>query len=273
VTRREGAEKLMAEHELLVERRGRIATVTFNRPDQRNALSQGILDRLRRAFAELPADPELRVIVLRGAGGKAFSAGSDFADLRRAQDRGIMPSGPDDPFEHALAAVTDCPLPVIALIEGFAVGGGCALAAACDVRIAGQSARLGMPPARLGILYSQHELAPFLDLLGPGRTKLLFFSARLFDAPAALRFGLLDEVKPDDEVEAYAYALAEEIAANAPLTIRNTKRIIRHLTRRPLDADKLAEIEALLRQTQASEDFQEGQRAVLERRQPEFRGR
>src|SRR5215212_334590 len=111
----------MPEPELLVERRGAIATVTFNRPPQRNALSQAMLDGLREAFTGFGAEPGLRAVVLRGAGGRAFSSGSDFADLRRAQDRGIMPSGPDDPFEHALAAVVDCPLPVIALVEGFAV--------------------------------------------------------------------------------------------------------------------------------------------------------
>ena len=262
----------MPEPELLVEQRGAIATVTFNRPAQRNALSQGMLDGLRDAFRSFAPEGDLRVVVLRGAGGKAFSSGSDFADLRRAQERGILPSGPDDPFEHALAAVAECPLPVIALIQGYAVGGGCALATACDIRIAGQGARLGMPPARLGILYSQNELRPFLDLIGPGRTKLLFFSARLFDAEAALRFGLVDEVVPDDEVEAHTYALADEIAANAPLTVRNTKRVIRHLTARPLAEAEAAEVAALLRQTQTSEDFQEGQRAVLEKRPPRFRG-
>ena len=232
-----------------------------------------MLERLRDTFTSFATEPDLRVVVLRGAGGKAFSSGSDFADLRRALERGIMPSGPNDPFEHALAAVVECPLPVIALIEGYAVGGGCALATACDVRIAGQSARLGMPPAKLGLLYSQNELRPFLDLIGPGRTKLLFFSGRLFPAEAALRFGLVDEVVPDDQLEAYTYALADEVAANAPLSIRNTKQLIRHLTARPLGPAKLREIDDLIRQTQTSKDFAEGQRAVLEKRPPRFRGR
>jgi len=263
----------LSEPELLIERRGAVATFAFNRPAQRNALSLGMLEGLQRAFAEAESEPAPRVIVLRGAGGRAFSSGSDFADLRAAQERGILPSGPDDPFEHALAALVACPLPVIALIQGFAVGGGCALAAACDIRIAAESARLGMPPARLGLLYSQHELQPLLDLLGPGRTKLLFFSGRLFPARAAFHFGLVDEVVPDDQVEGHAYGLAEEVAANAPLSVRNTKRVLRHLTRRPLGEAELAEIAELIRRTQASEDFQEGQRAFLEKRPPRFRGR
>lgn len=263
----------MTESELLVERRGAIATLAFNRPDRHNALTTGMLEGLAAFFLQVADEPETRVVVLRGAGGQAFSSGSDFADLRRAQDRGILPSGPEDPFELALAGLLACPLPVVALVQGFAVGGGCTLAAACDIRLGSQSARLGMPPARLGLLYSQNSLQLFLDLVGPGRAKLLFFTGRLFSAQEAFQLGLLDEVAADDQAEARAYALAEEIAANAPLSIRNTKRILGHLTRRSLSQTELAEIAELLQQTQGSEDFQEGQRAFLEKRPPKFRGR
>ena len=263
----------MSEPELLIERRGPIATLTFNRPNQRNALSLGMLDGFQRFFAKTIDDSDLRVVLLRGAGRKAFSSGSDFADLRRVQERGILLSGPDDPFEQALGALLDCPLPVIALIQGFAVGGGCGLAVGCDIRIAGESARLGMPPAKLGLLYSDRELQPFLDLIGPGRTKLLFFSGRILSATEAFAFGLVDEVLPDQDVEKHTYALAAEIAANAPLSVRNTKRVLAHLTRRRLAEAEQAEIVELVRQTQASEDFQEGQRAILEKRAPRFSGR
>jgi enoyl-CoA hydratase len=264
----------MAEAELTVERSGAVATVVLQRPARRNALTWAMLEGLRRLFGdELPADSSLRAVVLRGAGGQAFSAGSDFDELRRLQERGIMPSGPDDPFEQALLALLTCPLPVISMLEGFAVGGGCALATACDIRLAGQSARLGMPPAKLGILYSQNELQPFLDLVGLGRTKLLFFSGRLIGAEEALRFGLVDEVVPDAELEAATYRLADEIAANAPLAVRNTKRLLAHLSRRRLTDDERAEIAALLRETQSSADFQEGQRAFVEKRPPRFEGR
>jgi enoyl-CoA hydratase len=263
----------VSESELLIERQGPIASLTFNRPAQRNALTLGMLEGLKRFFDAAATQSELRAVILRGAGGQAFSSGSDFAELSRALERGILPSAPDDPFEHALAALVDCPLPVVAGIQGFAVGGGCALAAGCDIRIAGESARLGMPPAKLGLLYSDRELRPFLDLIGPGRTKLLFFSGRLFSAADALRFGLVDEVVADDQVDGYAYRLADEIAANAPLTIRNTKRILRHLTRRSLSEAEQAEIAQLLRETQTSADFDEGQRAVLEKRKPRFKGR
>ena len=263
----------MAEAELLVEQRGPIASVVFNRPAQRNALTGAMLEALKRFLLERASDTSLRVVVLRGAGGKAFSSGSDFTDLRRAQDRGVVPSSPDDPFEHTLRALVEFPLPLIALIRGFAVGGGCALAAACDIRIAAESSRLGMPPAKLGLLYSQNELRPFLDLIGPGRTKLLFYSGRLFSATEALGFGLVDEVVPDEQVEAHTYQLAEEIANNAPLSVKNTKRVLNILTRLSLDAADLDEIEKLVRATQASQDLQEGQRAFLEKRRPRFVGR
>src|SRR5215210_7544328 len=138
----------MAESELLIERQGAITTVTFNRPSQRNALTLGMLDGLQRFFTEVDNERQTRAVVLRGAGGKAFSAGSDFGDLRLIQERGIVPSTAEDPFDQAFRALLACPLPVITLIEGFAVGGGCALAVGCDIRIAGSGARLGMPPAK-----------------------------------------------------------------------------------------------------------------------------
>jgi enoyl-CoA hydratase/carnithine racemase len=262
----------MPDPELVIEQRGPIATLTFNRPAQRNALTLGMLETFRRFFAELDPHGQTRVVVLRGAGERAFSSGSDFADLRLIQERGIVPSTPADPFEQALAALVACPLPVIAAIQGYAVGGGLALAAACDLRIAGQGAQLGMPPARLGLLYSQHELQPFLDLLGPGRVKLLFYTGRLLSAADALQLGLVDLVVPDGRLEAEVAALAEEIAGNAPLTIRHTKRILTHLTHRPLGEPEQAEIAALIQQAQRSQDFQEGQQAIVERRPPRFRG-
>ena len=263
----------MGESELLLDRRDAVLTITFNRPAERNALSRMMLEGLTDVFTNVNTDEGTRVVVLRGAGGKAFSSGSDLTGLRQAVEQGITPSSPDDPFEHALAAVTACPLPVIALIQGFAIGGGCALATACDIRVAAESARLGMPPAKLGLLYSQNELRPFVDLIGPGHTKLIFFSGRIFRAETALRFGLVDEVIADADVESYTYTLANEIAANAPLTVRNTKRILRHLTAQQLGETELTDIANLILQTQHSEDFQEGVAAVLEKRRPTFRGR
>jgi enoyl-CoA hydratase len=258
--------------DVLVESRGPIRTITFNRPEQRNALPPEGWAGLRDRLAEIAADPTARVVVLRGAGGRAFSSGYDIGALEELARHGIVLSTPDDPFEHALAAVIEHPLPTIAMVAGVAVGGGCTLAAGCDLRLAAGSARFGMPPARLGVLYSPNELKPFLDLLGPGRTRLLFYSGRIVGAHRARELGLVEEVLPDDELETYTYALADEIAANAPLSVRGTKRILRHMLGAAAPSEAAEEIDATIRQVNTSADLHEGMRAFLEKRRPEFRG-
>jgi enoyl-CoA hydratase/carnithine racemase len=257
---------------LLVEARGAIRTITFNRPDQRNALQPGEWLRLRDILTEIAGDESARLIVLRGAGGRAFSSGYDIAALRELEERGVVLSTPDDPFEAALAAVVEHPLPIIAMVGGYAVGGGCTLAAGCDIRIVSASSRFGMPPAKLGLVYSATELRPFVDLIGPARTRWMFFSGRLIDAQRALQIGLVDEVLPDDELETYTYALAEEIVANAPLSVQGTKRIVREMGGAAAPADAAERIAAEIQRVNRSADLAEGIRAFLERRRPEFRG-
>src|SRR5688572_14781207 len=214
---------------LLVDTQGPIRTITFNRPAQRNSLPPAEWLHLRDILAEIAADRSARVVVIRGAGDRAFSSGYDIGALHELEQQGIVLSTPDDPFEIALAAVVELPLPIIAMVAGYAIGGGCTLAAGCDVRIVGESSRFGMPPAKLGLVYSATELRPFIDLIGPARTKWMFFSGRLIDAARALQYGLVDEVLPDADLEAHTYALAEEIAANAPLSVQGTKRIVREM--------------------------------------------
>jgi enoyl-CoA hydratase/carnithine racemase len=257
---------------LLVEARGPVSTITLNRPEQRNALRPAEWLQLAELLGEVAADRAARVVVLRGAGGRAFSSGYDIGALRELQERGIVLSTPADPFEVALAAIVEHPLPIIAMVGGYAVGGGCTLAAGCDVRIAASSARFGMPPAKLGLVYSATELRPFVDLIGPARTKWMFFSGRLIDAQRALQIGLVDEVLPDDELEAYVAALADEIAANAPLSVRGTKRIVREMRGPAAPADAAERIAAEIQRVNRSADLAEGMRAFLEKRRPEFGG-
>lgn len=232
-----------------------------------------MLRDLVAALAELGADPGLRVALLSGAGDRAFSSGYDLAALDELEAQGVVLSSPDDPFERLLRALDELPFPIIALVRGACVGGGCALAAACDLRIAGESARFGMPPARLGLLYSDAGLRPFVELIGPARTRLLFYTGELIDARRAFEIGLVDEVVADDDVDAAGERLASRIAANAPLSVRGVRAILRRMRAPRPDPAGRREIEDLVRRALASEDYREGRRAFREKRPPEFRGR
>jgi enoyl-CoA hydratase len=272
VAGRWGSIRLAMTDILLVEARGPIRTITINRPEQRNSLPPAEWLHLRDVLSEIAADASARVIVLRGAGSRAFSSGYDINALHELEAQRIVLSTPDDPFEVALAAIVEHPLPTIAMVGGYAIGGGCTLAAGCDVRIAGASSRFGMPPAKLGLVYSATELRPFIDLIGPARTKWMFFSGRLIDANTAHGIGLVDEVLPDDQLEAYTYALAEEIAANAPLSVQGTKRIVREMGGLAAPSDAAERIVAEIQRVNRSADLAEGMRAFQEKRKPQFLG-
>lgn len=253
----------------------RTATLIINRPEKRNALSPEILKRLHDALTELAEEDKVRAVVLRGAGETAFSAGFDL---------GAIPSGMDgkkdlwsegiNPLEKALQSVIHFPYPVIAFVNGFAFGGGCELALCCDLRIGAEGIQMGMPPARLGLVYSPIGLARFLRTLGPGATKELFFTGRYISAERAKELGLLDYLLPRQEAEAFVREMASAIAENAPLALKGIKRIINMLTAAPLlSAEELREADRLVAASLRSEDFQEARRAFQEKRKPEFKGR
>lgn len=260
---------------VLVDREGGVVTLTLNRPERRNALSPELLYRLAEVFDLLQNDPEVRVVVVRGAGEEAFSAGYEIGRI------GESPSGPEStpgespsPFEHAMQRVAACPHPTIAMVSGYAVGGGCELAVTCDLRIAAENARLGITPAKLGIVYSPRGLHKFVHLIGPSRTRLLFYTGRIIDAASALQMGLVDQVVPIAQLSEVTYRLAGEIASNAPLSLRGTNLAVRYLTSyRGLPAQEEQEMAELRRRAQKSEDLREGQRAFAERRKPSFTGR
>jgi enoyl-CoA hydratase/carnithine racemase len=257
---------------ILLASRGAVRTITLNRPDQRNALPPAEWLRLRDVLETVAADREARVVVITGAGTRAFSSGYDIGALRELDEQGVVLSTPDDPFEVALAAVVEHPLPIIAMVGGYAIGGGCTLGAGCDVRIAAASARFGLPPAKLGLVYSATELRPFVDLIGPARTKLLFFSGRIVSAQYAYEIGLVDQVVPDSGLEATVDALADEIVANAPLSVQGTKEIVRAMRGSAAPADAAERIAAIVQRVNTSGDLSEGMQAFLEKRRPVFRG-
>ena len=255
-------------NEVLVTRDGPIVTLTFNRPEARNAMTWGMYERLNHTCEEADADDSIRVLVLRGAGGKAFVAGTDISQFTRFEtaEDGLRYERDGDQRAGRIARVRK---PVIAQIQGVAVGGGFGIAAGADIRIATPDARFGAPIARtLGNCLSMRAYARYLDLLGPSRLKEMIFTARLLSAEEALAAGVVHEIVPPERIEARVREVAETVASHAPITLRVTKEAIRRLQ----EARPLPDGDDLIATTYGSADFREGVRAFLEKRPPRWTG-
>jgi len=254
---------------IVVEREGAIVTLTFNRPEARNAMTWDMYRRLGEVCDEVDRDDAVRVLVLRGAGGKAFVAGTDIAQFLAfaGGDDGLRYERDADEFLGRIARVTK---PVIAQIEGFAVGGGFGIAAGCDLRIATPDARFGAPIARtLGNCLSMRAYARYLELIGPSRLKELIFTARLMTADEALAAGFVHEIVAGERIAARVREIAEQVAANAPITLMVTKEAIRRIH----EARALPNGDDLVAKTYGSADFHEGVRAFVEKRPPRWTGK
>jgi enoyl-CoA hydratase/carnithine racemase len=243
-----------------------VAQFTISNPDKRGALDPPLLAALVEALAASDA----RCVVLTGEG-RAFCAGYDIESLMREG----YEDGGGHPFPAALAAIESCPYPVLAALNGYAIGGGLELAIACDLRIAADGIQLGMPPAKLGVVYAHAGLNRFIAAIGAARTRELFLTGRRIDTRTAERWGLVNEVVAADDLRQAALALAGEIAANAPLSLRGNKAAIGALVAAggALDGATAAALEAERRAAFASEDLREGLRAFGEKRPPKWRGR
>jgi len=262
----------MAEDLILVQQDGNICTLTINRPDKRNSLNPEALLQLGDILNDLKGDGQTRVVVVRGSGEQAFSSGYD---IGRIGGGGSEAAGPRrNPLEYGMGSVWDFPYPVIAMIYGYAVGAGLELAVTCDLRLAADTARLGITPAKLGVFYSPGGIKKFLNIVGVAQTRELFYTARLIDAQRALHIGLVDYVYPAEELAGATYALAQEIADNAPLSVSGAKttvsRLLNYQTLSPEDEAELARLQA---EAYRSEDLKEGQKAFMEKRKPRFTGR
>jgi enoyl-CoA hydratase len=252
--------------ELLFDVADGVGRVTFNRAAQRNALTWAMYDGLVAAVERANADPAIRALVLTGAGGKAFAAGTDIGQFREFK----FPAdaiGYEQRIDAVLNTLESCRVPTIAAVVGFCTGGGAGIAACCDLRIAAEGARFGFPIAKtLGNCLSMANLARLSGLIGPARVKEIIFTARLIEADEALRLGLVSEVLPADALPARAEELARTVASHAPLTLRATKMQLRKLR------GEVVEDAELILMCYQSADFREGMEAFLAKRPPQWRG-
>ena len=260
-----------ADGHILLRREPPVATVTINRPAQRNAISFTMWGQLTELMNDLDNDRDIRCVVIAGAGDEAFSAGADISDFeahRSDSQRGRIYNRAVDGL---LEKVAEMGTPVISMIDGFAAGGGCELAVATDLRIASEHSRLGIPVARLGITIGHREMYGLVNLVGKGNALYILLSGRLLDAAESLRIGLVNQVVPPEQLEAVAYKLAADIASLAPLSHAVNKKTLNQVLAKPsLD---LTPDEADLPLTQFdTRDYQEGYRAFLQKRRPTFIG-
>jgi enoyl-CoA hydratase/carnithine racemase len=250
-----------------------VARLRIVNAERRNALDHDILDALAEAMPQLDHGIETRCVLITGAP-PLFSAGYDIATIPRETFERDAEALVAHPFHAAMERIARHPWPTVAAINGHCLGGGLELAITCDLRICAAGARLGMPPAKLGLIYGHTGLRKFLDTIGLARTKELFLTGRNFEATRAERFGLVNEVVSDERLEAESVALAAEIAANAPLSMRGNKQAIDLLNASPvLTEQQEAGLVALRESCFASEDFREGIQAFREKRRPEWSGR
>lgn len=256
---------------ILSRKEGAVGHLIFNNPERHNAVSLDMWAAAEAAVADFKADPKVRVMVVSGAGGKAFVSGADISKFEkdRATEEGVKRYG--EQVERAYASFYEFPKPSIAMIRGYCIGGGMALAMCCDMRIATDNSTFGIPAAKLGLGYGYKGIKRLIDVVGPSFAKEIFYTARQFTADEAERMGLVNRVSPSDKLEQYVSDYAATIAGNAPLTVDAVKFIVGEVVRPESERD-LAACDALVAQCFASADYKEGREAFMEKRKPNFIG-
>ena len=250
-----------------------VGRLRLNNPDKRNPLDHEVLGALAAVLPKLDRGIDVRCLIITGTG-KAFSAGYDIGSIPAESFERDAEALVAHPFAAAMEAVSAHPFPVLAAINGHCLGGGPELAVRCDLRVCAEGAKLGMPPAKLGLIYGHTGLERFMDVVGVSVTRDLFLTGRVLDSTKALRIGLVTELAADDEIEATATALAAEIAANAPLSMKGNKHSIEVLARKcRISGAAERELVELRESCFASEDFREGVTAFAEKRKPVWHGR
>ena len=257
---------------MIAEKDGAIGWITFNNPERRNAVSMAMWEALGDIVGHYAADDAIRVIVLKGAGDKAFVSGADISEFEEKRSSPETTKAYHEVSARANEALRHVGKPTIAMIRGFCVGGGVSVALGCDLRIASDNSRFGVPAAKLGLGYEYDGVKRLVDVVGPAFAKEIFYTARQFSAAEALAMGLINRMLPDAELEAYVRETAASIAANAPLTVGSIKTITDEAVKDESARD-MALCQQVVDRCFASEDYVEGRTAFMQKRKPMFRGR
>jgi enoyl-CoA hydratase/carnithine racemase len=257
---------------MIAEVDGAIGWLVFNNPSRRNAVSMDMWQAIPEIMDAYERDPQIRVIVLKGAGDKAFVSGADISEFEKNRSSPEAIARYEEIGNNAQARLLNSSKPTIAMIHGFCMGGGLGVALTCDLRICSEGAQFGIPAAKLGIAYRLGGIIRLLELVGPAYAKEIFYTARRFTASEAHQMGLVNRVLPEGELEGFVRSYCAMMAENAPLSLKASKGIIAEVTKQAEHVDR-ARCEEFVKACFGSEDYIEGRRAFMEKRKPVFKGR
>jgi enoyl-CoA hydratase len=259
-------------NDVLVDRADAIATVVFNRPRVRNAISLAMWTDIARVTRELVDDERVRAIVYRGAGRQAFASGADISEFEEQRKDAASAARYGAATEAAYSSIRQCPKPTVAMIFGYCMGGAMAVAMACDLRFAAEGSRFGIPAAKLSIVYPTSSVGQLVDLVGPALAKDILYSARVVDDREAFAMGFIQRLVPAEDLEGMTYDYLRTVADNAPLSVRGSKATIEYYLE-GMNEERRHRLRELAREASESQDYKEGTRAFLEKRAPRFQGR